>query len=211
MLSCLYFQALAPDDLGGCGLFCYPSSWVKPPLFPQTHTHSNHGDDTPFQQLCSRPYEMGQWKSLHLQNRHHGFSVHSQSWCQCISLLLPLLPHLPRTPRLCEESLWPPLSALTCCFCYQAGLLGCEAVLSSMALMQANNIPGQKRMMSSLGQGHRASPESHQTHSQHSNHHGHQVHHGQAHHSHMGHPSAGSCPPLVREREKKDRVTQKAC
>ncbi|KAM9350967.1 zinc finger protein 740b [Symphorus nematophorus] len=78
-----------------------------------------------------------------------------------------------------------------------AGLLGCEAVLSSMALMQANNIPGQKRMMSPLGQGHRTSPESHQTHSQHShNHHGHQVHHGQAHHSHMGHPSAGSCPPL---------------
>uniref|UniRef100_A0A3P8S1G6 Zinc finger protein 740 n=1 Tax=Amphiprion percula TaxID=161767 RepID=A0A3P8S1G6_AMPPE len=59
-----------------------------------------------------------------------------------------------------------------------AGLLGCEAVLSSMALMQANNIPGQKKMMSPLVQGHR-------------------VHHGQAHHSHMGHPSAGSCPPLL--------------
>uniref|UniRef100_A0A3Q4B0G9 Zinc finger protein 740 n=1 Tax=Mola mola TaxID=94237 RepID=A0A3Q4B0G9_MOLML len=57
-----------------------------------------------------------------------------------------------------------------------AGLLGCEAVLSSMALMQANNIPGQKRMTSNLGQGHRASPESHQTHTQHShNHHGHQL------------------------------------
>ncbi|XP_032376344.1 zinc finger protein 740b isoform X1 [Etheostoma spectabile] len=79
-----------------------------------------------------------------------------------------------------------------------AGLLGCEAVLSSMALMQANNIPGQKRMVSPLGQGHRASPESHQTQSQHShNHHGHQVHHGQPHNSHMGHPSAGSCPPLL--------------
>ncbi|CAI5647572.1 unnamed protein product [Oreochromis niloticus] len=79
-----------------------------------------------------------------------------------------------------------------------AGLLGCEAVLSSMALMQANNIPGQKKMMSPLGQGQRTSPESHQTHSQHSqNHHSHQVHHGQAHHSHMGHPSTGSCPPLL--------------
>ncbi|TMS15942.1 Zinc finger protein 740 [Larimichthys crocea] len=77
-----------------------------------------------------------------------------------------------------------------------AGLLGCEAVLSSMALMQANNIPGQKRMMSSLSQGHRASPESHQTHSQHS-HHGHQAHHGQAHQSHVGHASGGSCPPLL--------------
>ncbi|XP_013873731.1 zinc finger protein 740b isoform X2 [Austrofundulus limnaeus] len=78
-----------------------------------------------------------------------------------------------------------------------AGLLGCEAVLSSMALMQANNMPGQKKM-SSMGQGHRANPGSHQTHSQHShNHHGHQVHHGQAHHSHMGHPSGGSLPPLL--------------
>ncbi|KAM6924600.1 zinc finger protein 740b [Xenentodon cancila] len=71
-----------------------------------------------------------------------------------------------------------------------AGLLGCEAVLSSMALMQANNIPGQKKMISALGQGHRASPESH--HSQHSNsHHGHQAHH------HMGHASGGTCPPLL--------------
>ncbi|XP_076022632.1 zinc finger protein 740b [Genypterus blacodes] len=80
-----------------------------------------------------------------------------------------------------------------------AGLLGCEAVLSSMALMQANNIPGQKKMMSPLGQGQRDSPESHQAHSQHShNHsHGHQVHHGQPHHSHMGHQSAGNCPPLL--------------
>lgn len=82
--------------------------------------------------------------------------------------------------------------------CFQAGLLGCEAVLSSMALMQANSIPGQKKMMSSLGHGHRASSESQQSHSQHS-HHGHQVHHGQPHNSHMGHPSTGSCPPLVRE------------
>ncbi|KAK5894674.1 hypothetical protein CesoFtcFv8_011346 [Champsocephalus esox] len=79
-----------------------------------------------------------------------------------------------------------------------AGLLGCEAVLSSMALMQANNIPGQKRMMSPLGQGHRPSPESHQPHSQQiHNQHGHQVHHQQPHQSHMGHPSAGSCPPLL--------------
>uniref|UniRef100_A0A3Q2Q594 Zinc finger protein 740 n=1 Tax=Fundulus heteroclitus TaxID=8078 RepID=A0A3Q2Q594_FUNHE len=42
-----------------------------------------------------------------------------------------------------------------------------------MALMQANNIPGQKKMMSSS------------------------VHHGQGHHSHMGHSSDGSCPPLL--------------
>ncbi|CAB1423830.1 unnamed protein product [Pleuronectes platessa] len=75
-----------------------------------------------------------------------------------------------------------------------AGLLGCEAVLSSMALMQANSIPGQKKMMSNLSQGHRASNESQQSHS---HHHGHQAHHGQPHHSHIGHPSGGSCPPLL--------------
>lgn len=193
MLSCLYFQALAPDDLGGCGLICYPLILSEAPsVSPQTHTHSNHGDDTPFQQLCSRPYEMGQWKSLHLQHHHHDASAFL-----CYSHYS--APSPPPDSLSLWGVLWPPLSALTCCLYCQAGLLGCEAVLSSMALMQANNIPGQKRMTSSLGQGQRASPESHQTHTQHShNHHGHQVHHGQAHHSHMGHPSAGSCPPLVR-------------
>lgn len=171
-----------------------PNPEWSPLCFPP-NTHSNHCDDTPFQQLCSRPYEMGQWKSLHLQNHHHdasAFLCYSHDSPQ--HLLLPD-----------SLSLWgvlrPHPSALTWCLYYQAGLLGCEAVLSSMALMQANNIPGQKRMTSPLGQGHRASPESQQTHSQHShNHHGHQANHGQAHHSHMGHASTGSCPPLVRER-----------
>lgn len=137
---------------------------------------------------------MGQWKSLHLQNHHHG----------CINLSLPVTRNPTSkfllAPRLCEGSCHLPLYSLTryglCC---QAGLLGCEAVLSSMALMQANNMPSQKKM-SSMGHGHRANPGSHHTHSQHShNHHGHQVHHGQAHHSHMGHSSGGSLPPLVRE------------
>ncbi|XP_061841574.1 zinc finger protein 740b isoform X1 [Nerophis lumbriciformis] len=78
-----------------------------------------------------------------------------------------------------------------------AGLLGCEAVFSSMALMQANNIPGQKKMMSHMGHGHRASSESHHTHSHHShNHHGHQ-----GHHAHIGHLSAGSCPPLLIQKD----------
>lgn len=136
---------------------------------------------------------------LHLQNHHHGFSV---SWCQFISLLVPFLNPAPPPPPWVPVSVRSPtaplsLSALTRCLCCQAGLLGCEAVLSSMALMQANSIPGQKKMMSSLGQGHRASPDSQSQHSH--NHHGHQVHHGQPHHSHMGHPSGGSCPPLVRE------------
>lgn len=160
--------------------------WSPHPRFPQTHTHSNHGDDTPFQQLCSRPYEMGQWKSPHLQNHSHDASAYL-----CYShYSAPLSP---------DSLSWvPPLyTSLTCCLFCQAGLLGCEAVLSSMALMQANNIPGQKRMTSTLGQGHRASPESHHTQHGH-NHHGHQSHHGQAHHSHMGHPSGGTCPPLVR-------------
>ncbi|XP_034028352.1 zinc finger protein 740b isoform X2 [Thalassophryne amazonica] len=65
-----------------------------------------------------------------------------------------------------------------------------------MALMQANNISGQKKMMSPMNQGQRASPESHQTHSQHSHNHS-QGHHGQPHHSHMGQPSTGTCPTLV--------------
>lgn len=37
MLSCLYFQALAPDDLCGCGLICYPLILSEAPsVFPQT-------------------------------------------------------------------------------------------------------------------------------------------------------------------------------
>ncbi|KAM9751248.1 zinc finger protein 740b isoform 2-T3 [Menidia menidia] len=67
-----------------------------------------------------------------------------------------------------------------------------------MALMQANNIPGQKKIISALGQSHRGSPESNQAHSHHSqNHHGHQGHHGQANQSHGGHRPDGSCPPLL--------------
>lgn len=108
----------------------------------------------------------------------------------------------PRSPSPDSLPVWgvpqgPSYTSLTCGLFCQAGLLGCEAVLSSMALMQANNIPGQKRMSSQLGQGHRASSEGHHTQHGHS-HHGHQSHHGQPHHSHMGHASTGTCPPLVR-------------
>lgn len=85
-----------------------------------------------------------------------------------------------------------------------AGLLGCEAVLSSMALMQANNIPGQKKMMSHLGHGQRSSPESH---SQHSQNHGHQVHHVQPQQSHVTQLSAGTCSPLLsRKRDYSSRM-----
>ncbi|CAB1336684.1 unnamed protein product [Coregonus sp. 'balchen'] len=69
-----------------------------------------------------------------------------------------------------------------------AWLLGCEAVLSSMALMQANNMSGgQKKMMSQHSQGQRDNnnPESHQQQS-HQSHHGHHNNHqSHSHHSHM--------------------------
>lgn len=96
----LHFQALAPDDLGGFGLFCYSLILTEaPPVLTQTHTHSNNGDDTPFQQLCSRPYEMGQWKSPHLQNHSHNASAFLCSSHYSAPLSLP-----PLTPCLCEES-----------------------------------------------------------------------------------------------------------
>ncbi|XP_036390341.1 zinc finger protein 740b isoform X1 [Megalops cyprinoides] len=63
-----------------------------------------------------------------------------------------------------------------------AGLLGCEAVLSSMALMQAGSMAGQKKMMSPLGPGQRESPE-------------------HAPQSHMVLPSGVSCPPLLIRKE----------
>ncbi|XP_035237385.1 zinc finger protein 271-like isoform X6 [Anguilla anguilla] len=68
-----------------------------------------------------------------------------------------------------------------------AGLLGCEAVLSSMALMQAGSMAGQKKMMSQLGPGQRDSPD----HSQ----------QGHAPQSHMVLPSGVSCPPLLIRKE----------
>ncbi|XP_013991402.1 zinc finger protein 281 isoform X2 [Salmo salar] len=77
-----------------------------------------------------------------------------------------------------------------------AGLLGCEAVLSSMALMQANNMSGGQKKMSQHDQGQRDinNPESHQQQS-HQSHHGHHNNH-QSHHSHMVLPLGVSCPPL---------------
>ena len=86
MLSCLYFQALAPDDLGGCGLFCHPSSWVKPPLFPPKHTRIQTKAMTHHSNNSVRDHMKWVSGSLHLQNHHHGFSV---SWRQFICLLVP--------------------------------------------------------------------------------------------------------------------------
>ncbi|XP_053499349.1 zinc finger protein 740b isoform X2 [Ictalurus furcatus] len=62
-----------------------------------------------------------------------------------------------------------------------AGLLGCEAVLSSMALMQATSPPSHKKMTSPLSQNH--------------NHSHNQEAHG--HHSHMVLPSGVSCSPML--------------
>lgn len=67
-------------------------------------------------------------------------------------------------------------------FLLQAGLLGCEAVLSSMALMQASSMAAPpKKMMAPLGHGPppREGPD-------------------RGPQSHMILPSGMSCPPLVR-------------
>lgn len=68
------------------------------------------------------------------------------------------------------------------CVCarLKAGLLGCEAVLSSMALMQASTISAPKKMMTSLAPP--PVPGSTQRDPQ----------------GHMGLTAAMTCPPLVR-------------
>ncbi|XP_035243775.1 zinc finger protein 148 isoform X2 [Anguilla rostrata] len=63
-----------------------------------------------------------------------------------------------------------------------AGLLGCEAVLSSMALMQASSMAGPKKMMSPLSHGQRESAERNAP-------------------GHMILPSGMSCPPLLIRKE----------
>lgn len=78
----------------------------------------------------------------------------------------------------------------------QAGLLGCEAVLSSMALMQAGSMPNHKKMGSHLGHGQRENNHSHN----HNNNHNHNQD-TQNQHGHMVLPSGVSCPPLVRKKD----------
>ncbi|KAI5096043.1 zinc finger protein 740 isoform X1, partial [Silurus meridionalis] len=60
-----------------------------------------------------------------------------------------------------------------------AGLLGCEAVLSSMALMQASSPHSHKKMASALNHNHSHNQEAHN------------------HHSHMVLPSGVSCSPML--------------
>lgn len=71
-----------------------------------------------------------------------------------------------------------------CCF-FKAGLLGCEAVLSSMALMQASSIAAPKKMMSPLGpaSGHGSAQRDAQD---------------RGMQGHMVLPTSMTCPPLVR-------------
>lgn len=78
---------------------------------------------------------------------------------------------------------------------WQAGLLGCEAVLSSMAMMQATHPANHKKMVSPLGHN--------RNHGHHHNHHNHDnqdAHH--SHHSHMVLPSGVSCSPMVSDETK---------
>lgn len=193
--SASVFRLWSPNALGVCVISSVTPHPEWSPLCPLKHTRI---------QTTAMTH--------HSNNsvRDHMKWVSGSLFISRITITVALICHFPLlatpppkfllAPCLCEGSCHLPLYSLTCYgLCCQAGLLGCEAVLSSMALMQANNMPSQKKM-SSMGQGHRSNPGSHQTHSQHShNHHGHQAHHGQAHHSHMGHPSGGSLPPLVRE------------
>lgn len=69
--------------------------------------------------------------------------------------------------------------------CFKAGLLGCEAVLSSMALMQASSITAPKKMMSPLGlaSGHGSAQRDAQD---------------RGMQGHMILPTSMTCPPLVR-------------
>ncbi|XP_027001073.1 zinc finger protein 740b isoform X3 [Tachysurus fulvidraco] len=69
-----------------------------------------------------------------------------------------------------------------------AGLLGCEAVLSSMALVQASSPASHKKMTSPLSQNHNHS-------------HNQEAH---SHHSHMVLPSGVSCSPMVEIPEPSD-------
>lgn len=74
---------------------------------------------------------------------------------------------------------------LSWCCLLQAGLLGCEAVLSSMALMQASSIAAPKKMMSPLGpaSGHGSAQRDVQD---------------RGTQGHMVLPASMTCPPLVR-------------
>ncbi|MGH0189209.1 UNVERIFIED_CONTAM: hypothetical protein FKN15_034297 [Acipenser sinensis] len=83
---------------------------------------------------------------------------------------------------------------------FQAGLLGCEAVLSSMALMQASTMAGQKKMMSQMSQMSQMSHSSGGGGASHrdSGDRGHSHSHS---HNHMVMPATLSCPPLVIRKE----------
>lgn len=163
------------------------SGWPCPHPCPCAHIH--HSNVTSAQQLSPRPYEMGLfWATPKV--------VTSNFICSLVSLrMLSLMTSL-------ANAMWPAILSemqvisncrvflngrcswlsVALCFTLQAGLLGCEAVLSSMALMQASSMAAPpKKMMAPLGHGppQREGPD-------------------RGPQSHMILPSGMSCPPLVR-------------
>lgn len=155
------------------------SGWPCPHPCPCAHIH--HSNVTSAQQLSPRPYEMGLFlrtpKSLQITRN-------------LVSLrMLSLITMLAFAVSVSKDSDHFKLAFFLVCFkctslflSLQAGLLGCEAVLSSMALMQASSMAAPpKKMMAPLGHAPppREGPD-------------------RGPQSHMILPSGMSCPPLVR-------------
>lgn len=118
MLSCLYFQALAPDDLGGCGLICYPLILSEAPsVSPNTHAFKPRRwhtiPTTLFETIWNGSVEVSS-------------SPESPSWCQSISLFLPLLSSL-SFPWLLVSVRSPLASALCSDMLFCFARLGCSA------------------------------------------------------------------------------------
>lgn len=116
----LHFQALAPDDLGGFGLFCYSLILTEAPPRSPPNTHA-------FKQRRWHTIPTTLFETIWNGSVEVSSSPESQPWCQCISLFLPLFsPALPPlTPCLCEESHKAPLILPWHAVCFAR--LGCWA------------------------------------------------------------------------------------
>lgn len=169
------------DEWGGCGFPPARPSWLtdlwmtlSPPLSLRSHTPQQC-------HICPAAQSATIW---------NGFVLRTPKWLQIT--FLAVLCH----SGCCRWWLaWQMFFAdcfkmfdivgkllIVITFLLQAGLLGCEAVLSSMALMQASSMAAPpKKMMAPLGHGppQREGPD-------------------RAPQSHMILPSGMSCPPLVR-------------
>lgn len=175
------------DEWGGCG---FPPAWpswltdlwmtLSPPLSLRSHTPQQC-------HICPAAQSATIW---------NGFVLRTPKSLQItrslVSLrMLSLMTMLAFAVSVAKDSdhfqlvlnvwyIW--LSVALHSFSLQAGLLGCEAVLSSMALMQASSMAAPpKKMMAPLGHGPppREGPD-------------------RGPQSHMILPSGMSCPPLVR-------------